>query len=62
MAASYVERLKRRTGKKFRRAVGIRQRTFRQLRRQVRGYLEQERRDHPLKRRGKKSEKLSHED
>ncbi len=42
MAASYVERLKRRAGKKFRRAVGIRQRTFRQLCRQARDYLERE--------------------
>jgi AraC-like DNA-binding protein len=62
MVTSYVERLKRRTGKKFRRAIGIRQRTFRQLDRQVRDYLEQERRNQPLKRRGKKSERLSIED
>ncbi len=62
MGTSYVERLKQRTGKKFRRAAGIRQRTFRQLCRQARGYLEQERRDHPLKRRGKKSKKMSIED
>jgi AraC-like DNA-binding protein len=62
MATSYVERLKRRTGKKFRRAVGIRQRTFRQLYRQVREYLAQERRDQPLKRRGKKSQTVSIED
>jgi len=62
MATSYVERLKRRTGKKFRRSVGIRRRTFRQLSRQVRDAIEQERRDQPLKRRGKKSTTLSIED
>ncbi len=62
MTTSYVERVKRKTGKKFRRYVGIRRRTFRQLYRQVRDVLEQERRDQPLKRRGKKSKALSIED
>lgn len=62
MATAYVERIKRKNGKNFRRFVGIRRRTFRQLSRQVRDYINQERREQPLKQRGKKSNTLSIED
>ena len=46
-------------GKTFRRRVGIRRRTFRQVYRRVRAYLEEECRQQPLHRRGKKSTALS---
>jgi hypothetical protein len=46
-------------GKRFRRRVGIRRRTFRQIYQQVRHYLELERQQNPLRRRGKKSAVLS---
>jgi hypothetical protein len=46
-------------GNTFRRRVGIRRRTFRQVYRRVRAYLEEERRQPPLHRRGKKSTALN---
>lgn len=46
-------------GKTFRRRVGIRRRPFRQVYRRVRAYLEEECRQQPLHRRGKKSTALS---
>ena len=59
MKKSYIEILKHCVGKKFRRKVGIRRRTFRQIYKCVRAYLEQERTRQPLTRRGKKSTALS---
>ncbi len=55
MKKSYLETLKSSYGKKFRRRVGIRRRTFRQICRLVRTYLNEEYRQKPLSRRGKKS-------
>jgi hypothetical protein len=59
MKKSYLDRLKSCHGKTFRRRVGIRRRTFRQIYLQVRNYLEEERQQQPLSRRGKKSTALN---
>jgi hypothetical protein len=55
MKKSYLETLKSCTGKKFRRKVGIRRRTFRQIYQRVRAYQDQKRTRQPLTRRGKQS-------
>ena len=56
---SYLETLKTCHGKIFRRRIGIRRRTFRQIFRRVRAYIDEERQQNPLSRRGKKSTALS---
>lgn len=56
---SYLETLKPGHGKLFRRRVGIRRRTFRQLYKRVRQHLDQERQQNPLSRRGKPSTALT---
>jgi len=56
---SYLDTLKTCHGKLFRRCVGIRRRTFRQVYKQVRHSMEQERQQNPLRRRGKPSTTLS---
>lgn len=56
---SYLDTLKTCHGKLFRRRVGIRRRTFRQIYRRVRQYLDNERQQNPLSRRGKKSTALT---
>jgi hypothetical protein len=59
MGTSYLETIKTSRGKDFRRKVGIRRRTFRQLLTQVAAAVEQDQIDQPLHRRGKKAIKLS---
>ena len=59
MKQSYLETVKSCVGKKFRRKVGIRRRTFRQIYKRVRAYLDQEQSRQPLSRRGKKSTALT---
>lgn len=62
MKQSYVDCLKRCRGKKFRRKIGIRRRTFRRIVQQVRAFLEEKGRRIPLSRRGKKSRVLTLEE
>ncbi len=59
MKKSCLETLKSCYGKTFRRRVGIRRRTFRQLYQHIRRYLDEEQQQKPLSRRGKKSTALS---
>jgi hypothetical protein len=59
MKKSYLETLKHCGGKKFRRKVGIRRRTFRQMYQRVRASLDQKRIQQPLTRRGKTSTALT---
>lgn len=56
---SYLDTVKTCHGKLFRRRVGIRRRTFRQIYKRVRHYVDQEYQQHPLRRRGKKSTTLT---
>jgi AraC-like DNA-binding protein len=59
MKKSYLDTLKSCYGKTFRRRVGIRRRTFRQIYQRVRQYLNEHRQHKPLSRRGKKSTALN---
>ncbi len=59
MKKSYLDTLKACHGKTFRRRIGIRRRTFRQIYQRVRQYLDDERQQNPLSRRGKKSTALT---
>ena len=59
MKKSYLDTLKACYGKTFRRRIGIRRRTFRQIYLHVRRYLDDERQQNPLSRRGKKSTALT---
>lgn len=59
MKKSYLDTLKACYGKIFRRRVGIRRRTFRQIYQHVRRYLDDERQQNPLSRRGKKPTALT---
>jgi hypothetical protein len=58
MANTYIDTLKQCPSKKFRRKLGIRRRTFRRILRQVSLYVDEERRERPLSRRGKKASAL----
>ncbi len=59
MKKSYHDTLKACYGKTFRRRVGIRRRTFRQIYQRVRRSLDDERQQNPLSRRGKKPTALN---
>lgn len=59
MKKSYLDTLKTCHGKTFRRRIGIRRRTFRQLYQRVRAHLEEEQQHNPLSRRGKPSTALT---
>jgi DDE superfamily endonuclease/Helix-turn-helix of DDE superfamily endonuclease len=59
MKKSYLDTLKTCHGTRFRRRIGIRRRTFRQIYQRMRAALDEEGRRHPLRRRGKKSTALS---
>jgi hypothetical protein len=59
MVQAYLDTLKSCYGTTFRRRIGIRRRTFRQLYQHVRAALDEDGRRHPLGRRGKKSTALS---
>jgi hypothetical protein len=56
---SYLETLKSCHGTAFRRRIGIRRRTFRQLYQQVRRHLDEQRQQHPVRCRGKKPSALN---
>ncbi len=58
IAMTYLDTLKQCSSKKFRRKLGIRRRTFRQILKQVRHYEDKDRDERPLSRRGKKSSAL----
>ncbi len=62
MKQSYVDFLKGCRGKKFRRKIGIRRRTFRRIVKQVHAFLTEKGRRYPLSRRGKKSRVLTLEE
>jgi len=62
MRQSYVDFLKGCRGKKFRRKIGIRRRTFRRIVKQVHAFLTEKGRRVPLSRRGKKSRVLTLEE
>lgn len=59
MKQSYLDTLKTCHGKTFRRRIGVRRRTFRQLYQRVRAHMKEEQQQNPLSRRGKKSTALT---
>ena len=59
MKQSYLDTLKTCYGKTFRRRIGVRRRTFRQLYQRVRDHKKEEQQQNPLSRRGKKSTALT---
>ena len=59
MKKSYLDTAKHCHGTTFRRRFGIRRRTFRQIYRRVRAYVDVQHLQHPLTRRGKKSTTVS---